>query len=112
MGMAAFILAAMTCVPYRDVIIAATLPAVVYFLSLFLIASFQSRKKGIEAISNLTKDMGTTRTDVLHLSQVFLSILLIIGLFQFFAMTVKMLLGMGMTAVPAHINVALLMGLC
>ncbi len=80
MGVAAFILAAMTGVPYRDVIIAATLPAIAYFLCLFLSASFQSRKQGIEAIGEMTDDMRITRTDLLHLSQIFLPILLILVL--------------------------------
>ncbi len=80
MGVAAFILAAMTGVPYRDVIIAATLPAIAYFLCLFLSASFQSRKQGIQAIGDLTDDMRITRVDVLHLSQIFLPILLILVL--------------------------------
>lgn len=80
MGVAAFILAAMTGVPYRDVIIAATLPAIAYFLCLFLSASFQSRKQGIEAIGEMTDDMLISKTDVLHLSQIFLPILLILVL--------------------------------
>ena len=80
MGVAAFILAAMTGVPYRDVIIAATLPAIAYFLCLFLSASFQSRKQGIEAIGEMTDDMRITKADVLHLSQIFLPILLILTL--------------------------------
>jgi TRAP transporter 4TM/12TM fusion protein len=80
MGVAAFILAAMTAVPYREVIIAATLPAIAYFFCLFLSASFQSRKQGIEAIGDLTDEMKITRTDLLHLSQIFLPILLILVL--------------------------------
>ena len=70
MGVAAFILAAMTAVPYRDVIIAATIPAIAYFVCLFLSASFQSRKQGIEAFGELTDDM----------CQIFLPILLILVL--------------------------------
>ena len=78
MGVAAFILAAMTGVPYGDVIVAAALPAVAYFLCLFLSASFQSRKQGIEAIGELTDEMRITGEDVLHLCQIFLPILLIL----------------------------------
>ncbi len=78
MGVAAFILAAMTAVPYRDVIIAAALPAIAYFACLFLSAVFQSRKQGIEAFGELTDDMRITRTDILHLCQIFLPILLIL----------------------------------
>lgn len=80
MGVAAFILAALTAVPYRDVIIAATLPAMAYFFCLFLSAMFQSRKQGIEAIGELTPDMHLSRQDYLHLAQIFLPILLILFL--------------------------------
>ena len=80
MGVAAFILAALTAVPYRDVIIAATLPAMAYFFCLFLSAMFQSRKQGIEAIGDLTPDMHLSRQDYLHLAQIFLPILLILFL--------------------------------
>ena len=80
MGVAAFILAAMTAVPYRDVIVAAALPALAYFLCLFLSASFQSRKQGIEAFGELTDDMRVTGEDILHLCQIFLPILLILVL--------------------------------
>lgn len=80
MGVAAFILAAMTAVPYRDVIIAAALPAVAYFVCLFLSASFQSRKQGIEAFGKLTDDMRVTGEDILHLCQIFIPILLILVL--------------------------------
>lgn len=80
MGVAAFILAALTAVPYRDVIIAATLPAIAYFFCLFLSAVFQSRKQGIEAYGTLTEDMHLSRRDYLHLAQIFLPILLILFL--------------------------------
>ena len=91
MGVAAFILAAMTGVPYRDVIIAATLPAIAYFLCLFLTASFQSRKQGIEAIGTLTDDMRVDGRDILHLLQIFLPILLIL----FLLLTPKDMVGCG-----------------
>ena len=80
MGVAAFILAAMTAVPYRDIIIAATLPAIAYFICLFLSASFQSRKQGITAVGELTEDMHISKEDILHLCQIFLPILLILFL--------------------------------
>jgi len=78
MGVAAFILAALTATPYGDVIVAATIPAVAYFFCLFLTAMFQSRKQGIEAYGTLTDDMQISRTDVIHLLQIFLPILLIL----------------------------------
>jgi TRAP transporter 4TM/12TM fusion protein len=94
MGVAAFILAAMTGVPYRDVIIAATLPALAYFLCLFLSASFQSRKQGIEAFGTLTDEMRISGQDVLHLCQILLPILLILVLL----LTPKDMVGCGFLA--------------
>lgn len=94
MGVAAFILAAMAGVPYRDVIIAAALPAAAYFLCLFLSASFQSRKQGIEAFGELTPEMRITGADILHLLQIFLPIALIF----FLLLTPKDLIGCGPVA--------------
>ena len=91
MGVAAFVLAAMTGVPYGDIIVAATLPAIAYFLCLFLSASFQSRKQGIEAFGELTDDMRISGEDILHLCQIFLPILLIL----IFLLTPKDLVGCG-----------------
>ncbi|MGB0439982.1 MAG: TRAP transporter large permease subunit, partial [Paracoccaceae bacterium] len=72
------VLAALTAVPYRDIIVAAALPAVAYFFCLFLSAVFQSRKQNIPALGDLTEDMHVSRTDLLHLCQIFLPILLIL----------------------------------
>lgn len=80
MGVAAFILSAMTVVPYREVIIAASLPAAAYFGALFLSVVFQSRKQGIEAQNEMTEDMHLTREDWLHLIMIFAPILLILVL--------------------------------
>ncbi|MBO6775661.1 MAG: TRAP transporter fused permease subunit [Marinibacterium sp.] len=91
MGVAAFILAAMTAVPYGDVIVAAALPAIIYFICLFLSASFQARKQGIEAFGELNDDMRVSGEDILHLCQIFLPILLIL----FLLLTPKDMVGCG-----------------
>ncbi len=78
MGVAAFILAALTAVPYREIIIAAALPAIAYFFCLFLSVVFQARKQGIQAYGELTEDMHLTKDDFIHLLQIFLPILLIL----------------------------------
>lgn len=80
MGVAAFVLSAMTVVPYREVIIAAALPAVAYFGCLFLTVVFQARKQGIEAVGEATEDMRLTGEDRLHLLMIFLPIMLILAL--------------------------------
>jgi TRAP transporter 4TM/12TM fusion protein len=92
MGVAAFVLAALTAVPYREVIIAAAIPAVAYFFCMFLSAVFQSRKQGIEAIGEVTEDMKLTRADKLNLVMIFGPILLIL----FLLLTPKEAIGCGL----------------
>ena len=78
MGVAAFILAALTAVPYSQVIIAAIIPAVAYFLCLFLSVVFQARKQNIKAIGKLTDEMMLYRQDYLNLIMIFGPILVIL----------------------------------
>ena len=80
MGVAAFILAALTGVPYREIIIAALIPAMFYFFCLFLSVVFQARKQNIEAVGELTDDMRLTGEDRLHLLQIFGPVLLVLVL--------------------------------
>ena len=80
MGVAAFILAALTVVPYSKVIIAAVIPALAYFFCLFLSAVFQARKQNIGAIGELTDEMRMSRQDILNLIMIFGPILLILVL--------------------------------
>lgn len=80
MGVAAFVLASLTSVPYSSVIIAAIIPAAAYFFCLFLSAVFQSRKQNISAIGELTEDMILDRQDYLNLIMVFGPILVILTL--------------------------------
>ena len=91
MGVAAFVLAALTAVPYREVIIAAAIPAVAYFLCLFLSVVFQSRKQGLQAIGEVTDDMRLDREDRINLIMIFAPILLIL----FFLLTPKEAIGCG-----------------
>jgi len=80
MGVAAFILASLTAVPYSSVIIAALIPALAYFFCLFLSVAFQSRKQNITAIGEITDDMILNRQDFLNLVMIFGPILLILVL--------------------------------
>ena len=80
MGVAAFILAALTGVPYREIIIAAIIPALFYFFCLFLSVVFQARKQNIEAVGEISDDMRLTREDRLHLLQIFGPVLLVLAL--------------------------------
>jgi TRAP-type uncharacterized transport system fused permease subunit len=80
MGVAAFVLAALTGVPYSEVIIAAALPALAYFACLFLSVVFQARKQGITAIGELTEDMHLARQDIYNLVMIFMPKLIILVL--------------------------------
>lgn len=91
MGVAAFVLASLTVVPYSQVIIAAAIPAAAYFFCLFLSVIFQTRKQNIEAIGELTDDMHMSRQDILNLTMIFGPILLIVVLL----LTTKEMVGCG-----------------
>ncbi|MGB7300910.1 MAG: TRAP transporter fused permease subunit [Burkholderiaceae bacterium] len=91
MGVAAFVLATLTGVPYSEVIIAAAIPAVAYFGCLFLSAVFQSRKQGIEAMGAITDEMRLSRDDKTNLLMIFAPILLIL----FLLLTPKEAIGCG-----------------
>lgn len=80
MGVAAFVLSAMTLVPYREVVIAAILPAIAFFACLFLTVVFQARKQGIEPVGAVTDEMRLSGEDRLHLVMIFAPILLILVL--------------------------------
>lgn len=108
MGVAAFVLAALTAIPYRQVIIAATIPAIAYFICLFLSAVFQSRKQGIEAIGEATEDMLLSRTDKLNLVMIFGPILLIL----FLLLTPKEAIGCGLIASLFNVETSIVNGNC
>lgn len=91
MGVAAFILASMTAVPYAEVIKAAAIPAAAYFGALFVSVIFQARKQGIEAQGTLSEDMKMKGVDYLHLVMIFAPVLLIL----FLLVTTKDAIGCG-----------------
>ncbi|WP_346891811.1 TRAP transporter fused permease subunit [uncultured Roseibium sp.] len=108
MGVAAFVLSAMTVVPYREVIIAAVIPALAYFGCLFLSVIFQARKQGIQAVGELTQDMKLTREDWLHLTMIVAPILLIL----FLLVTPKEAIGCGPIASLVGIDTIVQNGTC
>ena len=50
LGAAAFIMAQLTGIPYATIAVAAILPAVLYYLSLFCVVHFEARKAGLAGI--------------------------------------------------------------
>ncbi len=80
MGVAAFIMASLTGVPYREIIIAAAIPALFYFFCLFLSVVFQARKQNIQSVGELSDDMRLNRDEKVHLVQIFAPVLLVLVL--------------------------------
>jgi TRAP transporter 4TM/12TM fusion protein len=78
MGIAAFVLAALSSVPYSDVIIAAFIPALAYFFSLFLMVVFESRSLGLKPVGNINEEQKLTKSDKLNLVMIVGPILLIL----------------------------------
>lgn len=93
MGIAAFVLAALSTVPYSEVIVAAFLPAVAYFFSLFLMVVFESRRNNIEAVKTLSEEQKLTREDYKNLLMIAGPILVILILL----LTKKDSVGTGIT---------------
>ncbi len=108
MGVAAFVLAALTGVPYSQVIIAAIIPAIAYFFCLFLSVVFQARKQNIHAIGELTEEMHFKKQDYLNLIMIFGPILVILVLL----MTPKEQVGCGFIAALMGAERTLINGAC
>ncbi len=80
MGVAAFVLVALTAVPYTKVITAAFLPAMAFFFSIFLAVMFQARREKVEAMRDIPDDLVMERHDWTNLIIIFLPILTILFL--------------------------------
>lgn len=80
MGVAAFVLVALTAVPYDKVITAAFLPAMFFFFSIFLAVVFQARREKVEAMRDIPEDLLMNKQDWLNLIIIFLPILTILFL--------------------------------
>jgi len=80
MGVAAFVLVALTAVPYTKVITAAFLPAMAFFFSIFLAVMFQARRDRVEAMREIPDDLIMDRQDWKNLIIIFVPILTILFL--------------------------------
>mgnify|MGYP000164662212 FL=1 len=80
MGVAAFVLVALTAVPYTKVVIAAFLPAMAFFFSIFLTVMFQARRDDVKAMEEIPKDLIMEPQDRLNVVMIFAPILVILFL--------------------------------
>jgi len=65
MGVVAFLMADVTGIPYLSIVVAAMIPATMYYGSLFIVVLIESRKQGIGAIP-VEERQSLTRTDWLR----------------------------------------------
>ncbi|WP_025026845.1 TRAP transporter permease [Caldalkalibacillus mannanilyticus] len=77
MGAGAFLMAEITGIKYSDIVIAATIPALLYFLSVYLMVDFEALKNGMKGLSRAELPKMST---ILKQSYLFLPIILLIGL--------------------------------
>ncbi|MCP8615620.1 TRAP transporter permease [Salirhabdus salicampi] len=77
MGAGAFLMAEITGIRYSEIIIAATIPALLYFLSVYFMVDFEAIKKGMKGIAR--KDLPSFKS-IMKKAYLFLPILLLISL--------------------------------
>ncbi|WP_153396755.1 TRAP transporter permease [Ornithinicoccus halotolerans] len=77
MGAAAFIMAEYTGVPYREIIVLALIPALLYFAGVFLSIHFEARRQGIKGLA--VKDLPQVRSLVRRID-LLLPLIVIIGM--------------------------------
>ncbi|WP_158734896.1 TRAP transporter permease [Alteribacillus sp. YIM 98480] len=81
MGAGAFIMAEVTGIPYAEIIVAATIPAFLYFISVYFMVDFQALKSGMKGIKrkDLPSFKGIVKQAYLFLPVVLLIYLLVNG---------------------------------
>ncbi len=77
MGAGAFLMAEITGIPYSEVILAATIPAILYFVSVYFMVDFQALKEGLKG---LPTKMLPDKMYLLKKAYLFIPIVLLIGL--------------------------------
>ncbi len=76
MGAGAFIMAEITGIPYTDLVIAALIPAILYFASIFFMVDFEASRTGMRGLSG---DELPRLADLLRQAYLFLPIVVLIG---------------------------------
>lgn len=77
MGAGAFLMAEITGIRYSEIVIAATIPALLYFLSVYFMVDFEAVKKGMKGIAR--KDLPSFK-GILKKAYLFVPIILLIGM--------------------------------
>jgi len=78
MGAAALVMADFTGISYLTIIVAALIPALAYYASLFTSVIFEARRLGIEAVPDMEEDLAVNSQDFINLIMVFVPIGIVI----------------------------------
>ena len=74
MGAAALVMADFTGISYLTIIVAALIPALAYYASLFTSVVFEARRLGVEAVPDMEDDLAVDRQDIVNLIMVILPV--------------------------------------
>ena len=74
MGAAALVMADFTGISYLTIIVAALIPALAYYASLFTSVVFEARRLGVEAVPDMQDDLAVDRQDIVNLIMVILPV--------------------------------------
>lgn len=78
MGAAALVMSDLTGISYLTIIVAAIVPALAYYSSLFVAVIFESRRLGIEAVPDMDPNMQVTSQDYLNMIMVFAPMIIVV----------------------------------
>ena len=79
MGAAALVMADFTGISYLTIIVAALVPALAYYASLFASVVFEARRLGVEAVPDMDDDLAVGRQDIVNLIMVVLPVGVVIA---------------------------------
>ena len=74
MGAAALVMADFTGISYLTIIVAALIPALAYYASLFTSVVFEARRLGVEAVPDMQDDLAVDSQDIVNLVMVILPV--------------------------------------
>lgn len=78
MGAAALVMSDLTGISYLTIIVAAIIPALAYYSSLFVAVVFEARRLGMEAVPDMDPEMEVVGQDYLNLVMVFIPIIIVV----------------------------------
>ncbi|MGM0560987.1 MAG: TRAP transporter permease [Pseudomonadota bacterium] len=102
MGAVAFVMADITGIPYTEVILAATVPALLFYLSLFVAVDLTARR---EIMAGVPESMMPNKGDILRLTHMALPLVILVGVLVIgYSPMMAALAGIGSTIVLSQIR--------